>query len=263
MVQLAAGIAVTEQRKRIEVTDIEWVVNSSQMIPRPEKKIPLFPAVGYVNGLAVYGANLGMLLEIEVTCLEAQKAGDGKVNITGVVDEEELGGGTKTLRRRSMARNSVDNVITVLRKFGLEPNDYDLHVNFPGGIPIDGPSAGVAMATAIASAMMRIPVDHRIAMTGEVSIHGKIKPVGGIVAKVEAAAQAGVTKIYIPKENWQIIFNQIENLQVIAIEHIDEIFAALFQLERDTNAVYSNSLKQKATLASVALLHAEQSHVSS
>jgi Lon-like ATP-dependent protease len=233
------------------------------MIPRPEKKIPLTPAVGYVNGLAVYGANLGMLLEIEVTCLEAQKAGDGKVNITGVVDEEELGGGTKTLRRRSMARNSVDNVITVLRKFGLEPSDYDLHVNFPGGIPIDGPSAGIAMATAIASAMTRIPVDHRIAMTGEVSIHGKIKPVGGIVAKVEAAAQAGVTKIYIPKENWQIIFNQIENLQVIAIEHIDEIFATLFQLERDTNTVYANSLKQKAPLVSVSLLHAEQSHVSS
>ena len=131
--------------------------------------------------------------------------------ITGVVDEEEIGGG-RTLRRKSMARGSVENVLTVLKRFGYKPNDYDLHINFPGGVPIDGPSAGISMATAIASAIHKIPVDNKIAMTGEMSIHGKVKPVGGVVAKVEAAFQAGATRLLFRSENWQDIFADLAGL---------------------------------------------------
>lgn len=233
IVQLAAGVALTEGRPGITAEDVEWVARSSQMTPRPEKKVPAEPTVGFVNGLAVYGPNMGTLLEIEVTALPAGRNGGGTVNITGVVDEEELGGGNKTLRRKSMARGSVENVITVLRRFGLQPHDYDLHVNFPGGVPIDGPSAGMAMATAIASAILGIPVDNRTAMTGEVSIHGKIKPVGGVVAKVEAAFQAGAVQVFIPKENWQAIFAHLGgDLSVVPVDHIDEVFASLFAIER-------------------------------
>ena len=259
IVQLAAGIALTEGRKDITPEDVEWVVRSSQMTPRPEKKIPLEPAVGLVNGLAVFGPNMGTLLEIEVTASAAELPGNGKVNITGVVDEEELGGGgSKTLRRKSMARGSVENVITVLRRFGLQPQNYDLHVNFPGGIPIDGPSAGIAMATAIASAILGIPIDNKIAMTGEVSIHGKVKPVGGVVAKVEAAFQAGVTKVYIPKENWQSIFADLGGgLEVVPLEHIDQLFSDLFQIERkELRAVVPNIAGDNAA-PSVSVLHAE------
>ena len=259
IVQLAAGIALTEGRKDITPEDVEWVVRSSQMTPRPEKKIPLEPAVGLVNGLAVFGPNMGTLLEIEVTASAAELPGNGKVNITGVVDEEELGGGgSKTLRRKSMARGSVENVITVLRRFGLQPQNYDLHVNFPGGIPIDGPSAGIAMATAIASAILGIPIDNKIAMTGEVSIHAKVKPVGGVVAKVEAAFQAGVTKVYIPKENWQSIFADLGGgLEVVPLEHIDQLFSDLFQIERkELRAVVPNIAGDNAA-PSVSVLHAE------
>ncbi|MCI3923590.1 ATP-dependent protease LonB [Paenibacillus sp. TRM 82003] len=259
IVQLSAGVAMTEGRSEISATDVEWVVRSSQMTPRPERKIPSEPMVGFVNGLAVYGPNMGTLLEIEVTANAAERQGAGKINITGVVDEEELGGGSKTLRRKSMARGSVENVMTVLRRFGLQPHDYDLHVNFPGGVPIDGPSAGVAMATAISSAILGIPIDNRIAMTGEVSIHGKVKPVGGVVAKVEAAFQAGATKVFIPKENWQAIFEDLGGgLEVVALDNIDELFSALFDIERET-FMSLPGLAGDAASPSVSVLHAEGS----
>jgi Lon-like ATP-dependent protease len=175
----------------------------------------------------VYGPNLGTLLEIEVSAIPAA-AGKGQFTITGVVDEEELGGGSRTLRRKSMARGSVENVLTVLRRFGLNPQDYDLHINFPGGTPIDGPSAGIAMATAIASAIKGQPINNRLAMTGEVGIHGNVKPVGGVLAKVEAAFQAGATEVIIPKDNWQAIFADLEGLKVIAVERIEEVFGQVF-----------------------------------
>ncbi len=98
VIQLAAGIALTDKRDEITAADIEWVVNSSQIPPRPERKIPAQPQIGFVNGLAVYGPNLGTLLEIEVTAIPIAAAGTGKFNITGVVDEEEMGGGSRTIR---------------------------------------------------------------------------------------------------------------------------------------------------------------------
>jgi Lon-like ATP-dependent protease len=223
IIQLAAGLALADKRQEISAADIEWVVNSSQIPPRPEKKIPLEPQVGFVNGLAVYGPNLGTLLEIEVIAIPAASPGTGKFTITGVVDEEEMGGGSRTIRRKSMARGSVENVLTVLRNLGMDTSDYDLHINFPGGTPIDGPSAGVSMAAAIASAVYNIPVDNKIAMTGEISIHGKVKPVGGVVAKVEAAFQAGATKVIIPKENWQEILAELQGLEIIPVDSIEEV----------------------------------------
>ena len=204
IIQLAAGLALTEKRETLQASDVEWVAGSSQIQPRPDRKVPQQPQIGFVNGLAVYGPNMGTILEIEVSAVPVLKD-QGRINITGVVDEEEIGGGSRTLRRKSMAKGSVENVITVLKAMGLRPNDYDLHINFPGGTPIDGPSAGIAMATAIASAIQGRPVDHETAMTGEISIHGRVKPIGGVLAKVEAAFQAGAKTVIIPAENWQSI----------------------------------------------------------
>jgi len=223
IVQLAAGLAMTDNKEELGAADVEWVVSSSQLSPRPEKKVPGQPQIGFVNGLAVYGPNLGTLLEIEVTAIRASEPGKGVFNITGVVDEEEVGGGSRTLRRKSMARGSVENVLTVLRRLDMTPDDYDLHINFPGGVPIDGPSAGISMATAIASAINRIPVDNRLAMTGEVSIHGNVKPIGGVVAKVEAAVQAGVTKVIIPRENWQELFTSLEGITIVPVDTIEDV----------------------------------------
>ncbi|MFD3269505.1 ATP-dependent protease LonB [Paenibacillus dendritiformis] len=259
MIQLAAGLAMSEGRSAIEGADVEWVANSSQIPPRPDRKVPSEPQIGLVNGLAVYGPSMGALLEIEVNSIRV-KNGTGTYTITGVVDEEELGGGSRTLRRKSMAKGSVENVLTVLRSLGYEPSNYDLHINFPGGSPVDGPSAGVAMVIAIASAMNQWPVDNKLAMTGEISIHGRIKPVGGVLAKVEAAFQAGATRVLIPKENWLEIFADLEGgLQVIPIEHVDEAFAHTFGHVMEEGAHPAAKPYERAAGAAMPLLHAEAS----
>ncbi|AZK46474.1 ATP-dependent protease LonB [Paenibacillus lentus] len=234
MVQLAAGLALTEQRDHLLASDLEWVATSSQLSPRPDRKVNEQSEIGVVNGLAVYGPNMGTLLDIEATAVPVQK-GKGVYTITGVIDEEEIGGGNRTLRRKSMAKGSVENVLTVLKSVGLHPANYNLHINFPGGTPIDGPSAGMAIATAIASAIKRVPVDNRIAMTGELGIHGKVKPVGGVVAKVEAAFQAGATTVLIPKDNWQTLFEGLQGLRVIPVESISEAFRHVFGPEAEKN----------------------------
>ncbi|MFL1674667.1 ATP-dependent protease LonB [Paenibacillus dendritiformis] len=259
MIQLAAGLAMSEGRSAIEGADVEWVANSSQIPPRPDRKVPSEPQIGLVNGLAVYGPSMGALLEIEVNSIRV-KNGTGTYTITGVVDEEELGGGSRTLRRKSMAKGSVENVLTVLRSLGYEPSNYDLHINFPGGSPVDGPSAGVAMVIAIASAMNQWPVDNKLAMTGEISIHGRVKPVGGVLAKVEAAFQAGATRVLIPKENWLEIFADLEGgLQVIPIEHVDEAFAHTFGHVMEEGAHPAAKPYERAAGAAMPLLHAEAS----
>lgn len=258
IVQLAAGVALTEGRHAISIADVEWVVNSSQISPRPEKKIPGEPQVGFVNGLAVYGPNLGTLLEIEVSAIPARDRGEGKFTITGVVDEEEMGGGSaRTIRRKSMARGSVENVLTVLKRLGYDAENYDLHINFPGGIPVDGPSAGIAMAVAIASAISGTKVDNHIAMTGEISIHGKVKPVGGVVAKVEAALQAGATQVFIPKDNWQELFANLPNAQVTPVETIEEVLRQVLGFETlpEPNIIAMPGKSERISTSTI--LHAE------
>jgi len=228
LLQIAAGLAISEGRNRITRADVEWVVHMSQLSPRPERKVPDRPLVGVANGLAVYGPSAGALMEVEVSLLEAAREGRGGVTLTGVVDEEEIGGGSRVLRRKSLVRSSVENVLTVLRKRGLRPHDYDLHINFPGGVPVDGPSAGTAILVAIYSALTGRPVDNLAAMTGEVSIHGKVKPVGGIVAKVEAARHAGAKRVFIPRENYQALFAEWPDIQVIPVDAVDEVLEQVF-----------------------------------
>lgn len=246
VVQIAAGIAMSEEREKIKTSDVEWVVHSSQISPRPEKKVPLSPQVGLVNGLAVFGPNMGVLLEIEVIANPAKEKGKGSINITGVVEEETMGGGNRSIRRKSMAKGSVENVLTVLRRTDINPYHYDLHVNFPGGTPIDGPSAGITMATAIYSAIKNIPVDNKIAMTGEISIHGKVKPIGGVVAKVEAAIQAGATRVIIPKDNYQALFQEMKEIEVIPVEYLEDVFKLALLEEQPQEETMDAKLPQTA-----------------
>lgn len=223
LVQITAGLAITEGRKKIGVRDIEWVIQSGQYSPRPNIKVPAQPQVGYVNGLAVFGPNMGALIQVEVSAIPVAP-GMGKVITTGVVDEEEMGQSGRTIRRKSMARGSVENVLTAIRKFlDVNPNDYEIHINFPGGVPIDGPSAGITLATAIYSALSGQMIDNELAMTGEISIRGGVLPVGGIVPKIAAAKEAGAKRIIIPKENWQEMFDGETDIRIIPVERIEEV----------------------------------------
>ena len=132
-----------------------------------------------------------------------------------------------------MAKSSIENVVTVLTNvLDLHTEDYDLHVNFPGGVPLDGPSAGIAVATAVYSAITKKPVDNRLAMTGELSIRGQVRPVGGVVAKVEAALEAGCQRVLIPRDNWQEVFRTLA-VEVIAVDYLrDVIKEAMVALEK-------------------------------
>lgn len=237
IVQIAAGIMMGTGQNVIPTEEVEWVVNSGQLQPRPDRRIPEKPLIGFVNGLAVTGPNMGMLLELEVDVRPAKEAGRGSVVVTGVVEEEEMGGAGRTMRRKSMAKGSVENVLTVLKRYlDCDPRDFDIHVNFPGGVPVDGPSAGVTIATAVYSALTGRPVDNRLAMTGEVSIRGFVKPVGGVVSKVQAARQAGCTRVLIPRENWQESFRDIPGLKIIAVDRLEEVFARAFSIDADVAA---------------------------
>lgn len=235
MIQIAAGLALTDGRKTIEKKDIEWVISSGQYAPRPEKKVPAKPQIGYTNGLAVYGPNMGTIVEVEVAAIPVEK-GRGRVITTGVIEEEEMGEYGRTVRRKSMAKGSVENVLTVLRRFlKVNCDNYDLHINFPGGVPLDGPSAGITLVTAIYSAITNKPVHNRLAMTGEVSILGHVMPIGGVVPKIKAAKEAGVERVIIPKENWQDSFVEEKAVKIIPVTRIEEVVElALLPEERLT-----------------------------
>ncbi|GGE75987.1 ATP-dependent protease LonB [Priestia taiwanensis] len=226
LVQIAAGMAITKNETTIYNEDVEWVVYSSRLAPRHEKMIPTKPRVGIVNGLAVYGPDTGALLEIEVNAIKTEE--QGSITVTGIVEEESLGNSGKSIRRKSMAKGSVENVVTVLRKLELLTKGYDIHVNFPGGIPVDGPSAGIAIATGIYSAVSGIPITNMIAMTGEISVYGDVKPVGGVRAKIKAAKKAGAKTVLIPKENHQEMIQHVEGITVIPVSHIEEVFHITF-----------------------------------
>lgn len=223
MVQLATGMARSRGSHRVTLQIIEKVVQSGQYSPRTESKKHESPGVGMVNGLAVYGPNQGVVIEVEAVTIKVDN-GLGKWNATGVIDEEDIGGYNRTMRRKSAARGSVDTVMTALRWVcDADMRDYDVHINFPGGTPVDGPSAGVAMAVAVLSAMKDYAVDNFLAMTGEVSVRGIIKPVGGVIAKIEAARKIGIKRVIIPRENWLKIFNDMTSIEVVPVSTLEEV----------------------------------------
>jgi len=227
IVQIASGISQLEGRRIISRKDVEWVIEFGNLAPRIDKKVCSGEYIGCINGLAVYGNSTGMVMDIEANAVKASK-GKGEMKLTGIIEEEQIDAKGQKLKKTSSAKASVENVITALKTFfNIDCRDYDIHLNFPGGIPVDGPSAGTAIATAIYSAIMNIPIRSDIAMTGEISIRGFVKPVGGVAAKVEAAKLAGIKKVFIPKDNWQDLFLDT-GIEVIPVNHINELFDKVF-----------------------------------
>jgi ATP-dependent Lon protease len=172
--------------------------------------------VGLCNGLAVtmFG---GDLLPAEVTVVP----GKGKITLTGKLGEV----------MQESAQAAVSYLRSRAESFGL-PRDFqakvDMHVHFPeGAIPKDGPSAGITMTTAMASALMRVPVRQHIAMTGEVTLRGRVLPIGGLKEKILAAHRAGVTTVLIPEENAKDLKDipaaVLDEVAVIPVKHMDEV----------------------------------------
>ena len=217
MVQMASGLAQLDDRKTILPSDMEWVIESGHYLKRPEHLAALENRIGAVHGLAVHGSHQGAVMEIEA----AAEKGDGLLRVTGIVEQEDLGEAGHTLRRKSTALSSAENVQTLLRRLGYLDGGTDIHINFPGGMPVDGPSAGAAMAVAAVSALTGRPVDGSAAITGEISVQGRVLPVGGVPAKVEAAKKAGLVRVLVPRDNDA---QRLQNagIQVILIDTIED-----------------------------------------
>lgn len=169
------------------------------------------PEVGRVLGLAVAGF-LGVVLEIEAVAFPAREAGRGQWRFN------ETAG--------SMARDSVFNAGAVLRRLlGRDLSQYDLHVNVVGGGNIDGPSAGLAIFLALYSALTQAPLRQTVAVTGEISLTGQVKPVGGIPEKILGARQAGVETVIIPWDNRDDVPALADGPRVIAVKEVDAVLS--------------------------------------
>lgn len=221
IVQMCAGLAQMEARDRITAADVNWVVASGHYAARPAQGADTADRVGRVHGLAVQGSHQGTLMDIEAVVT----VGTGRVQVTGIVEEEELGHEGHRLRRKSTAFTSAEHVRTVLTRMGWDLTGRDVHISFPGGAPVDGPSAGVAMALAAISALTERPVDGHCAVTGELGVQGSVKPVGGVPAKVDAAVQAGLTRVLIPRENQPEVFRN--DVCIISADTLEDALHAV------------------------------------
>ncbi len=229
IVQMCAGLAQMEGRSDITPADVSWVVISGHYPARPSQRADTVSRVGFVHGLAVSGST-GAVMDIEAVVT----AGTGQVHVTGIVDEEELGQEGHRMRRKSTARGSAENVRTLLTAMGFRLDGRDVHINFPGGAPVDGPSAGAAMALVAISALTDYPVDGSSALTGEITVHGAVKAVGGVPDKVAAAKAAGLKRVFIPTENDAETLHT-EGIEVVCVSTLTEVIAAML-LPRQENA---------------------------
>ena len=237
LIQTAGAYANIEKRDNITTEDIEWVAECSRFTAISEPKVSAEEYIGKVNGLAVYGASKGTLMTIEAKACEVEK-GNGSVKITGIVESETLERRGQKLNRESTVKASVENVLTLLaERYNTNPKNYNIHLNFPGGMPVDGPSAGVAIFIALYSAIHNIPVKNDIAFTGEISIFGNVLPVGGVKEKIAAAKSAGVNKVFIPKENDRNYLHTI-GTNVLSVANISEV----------TNAVFKNNIDEQTPI---------------
>lgn len=224
LVQSLASLAEMKGRNWVGSADLEWVAEAGHYQPYPRQKVTAVPRVGVVNGLAVTGGMGGAVLTVEV---KMQKSTAPHLQVTGIVEEEEIRSPHGVSKRKSNARSSAENVLTVLEGFGFDRSQYAVHINFPGGMPVDGPSAGTAMFLAAYSAFTGAAVPGDVALTGEISLTGKILPVGGVTEKLQAAEEAGVTRAYIPKANWQERYERLE-LEAVPVEEIEELLEMVF-----------------------------------
>ena len=244
LIQLCSGIAINEERDYITEDDIKWVIENGQYTEIQEKKISDRPEVGVVNGLAVHGANIGMLMEIEATAKKIEGRA-GELKISGIIEEEEITMSNRKVKRKSTAFSSIQNVLTALNNiYDLKCDKYDIHINIPGGIPVDGPSAGIAIATAVYSAILELPIDNKVAMTGEISLLGTVNPIGGVNAKILAAQKAGANRVIIPADNWNESFLNYEGIDVIKVSNIKEVLDVCI-LNNDKTKIDILSAKEK------------------
>lgn len=195
--------------------DVYKVVQVSRMSPFVMQRASETLQQGHVFGLGVAGF-LGSVIEIEAVAFPAREAGKGSIRFNQTAG--------------NMAKDSVFNAAAVVRKLtGKELADYDIHVNVIGGGNIDGPSAGTAILTALISAITGRRIRQSVAVTGEISIQGLVKPVGGVFEKAYGTKQAGIKRMIIPQENAKDIPQDHLGLEILPVETAQQALEILLE----------------------------------
>ena len=204
-----------ENQHKITLKDVEEVISIGRYSPFERLDNLDKSEVGHVYGLGVSGF-LGSTIEIEATVFPAKKKGHGTIKFNDTAG--------------SMAKDSVFNAASVIRKItDKDIKDYDVHVNVIGGGQIDGPSAGAAITVCIISALTERPIRQDVAITGEISLRGNVKPVGGIFEKIYGARRKGIKLVAIPKDNEKEVPLGLEDIEVKSISHIEELMEIVFE----------------------------------
>lgn len=186
-------------------------------------------AVGKVNGLAVMGGDSGIVLPIMAEVTPPQSRAEGRVIATGML--------------KDIAKEAVLNVSAVIKKVtGKNIINQDIHIQFVGTYEgVEGDSASISIATAVISALENIPVNQTVAMTGSLSVRGDVLPVGGVTYKIEAAAQAGIKKVIIPKSNEaDVLIEDIykDEIEIIPVMNITEVIEHSLVGNRKNNILH-------------------------
>ena len=184
------------------------------------------PQIGLVNGLA-YTSVGGELLHVEVVTVP----GSGKIEITGKLGEV----------MQESAKAAFSYVKSISHRLGVAPEwftQHDIHIHVPeGATPKDGPSAGVTLATALTSAVAGYAVKQDVAMTGEITIRGRILPIGGLKEKMLAAKQAGVTTVIIPQKNKKDMAKIPKEIKggmtVMAFSEVEDVLRTVLEVNQD------------------------------
>ncbi|MGH4051709.1 MAG: Lon family ATP-dependent protease [Clostridium sp.] len=207
--------AVDESQIKIEMKDLLDVISISRLFPYEEIDKAVKFEVGHIYGLGVSGY-IGSTIEIETAVFESKEKGKGQVRFNDTAG--------------SMAKDSVFNAASVIRKTtNKDIKDYDIHVNIVGGGKIDGPSAGAAITVCIISSLLDKPLRQDIAVTGEISLRGIIKPVGGIFEKIYGARRKGIKLVIIPNDNEKEVPMGLKDIEIKTATNIEELMKLVFE----------------------------------
>jgi ATP-dependent Lon protease len=193
--------------------DVRVVVQTGRLVQHTLVKARAAREVGKSFGLGVHNY-LGSIIEIEAMAFPASQPGKGTIRFNDTAG--------------TMAKDSVFNATSVLRaQTGIDVVDYDLHINVVGGGLIDGPSAGLAIFLALYSAITKTPLPQDVAITGELSIQGKIRAVGGVIEKLYAARQSGMRTLLLPKENAREVDASLSGIRIVPVASVNDALKEL------------------------------------
>ena len=212
---LLYSLKESQEAVTISKKDVQDVISIGRFSPYEILDVAETYDIGHVYGLGVSGF-LGSTLEIEAAVFPSHKKGAGTVRFNDTAG--------------TMAKDSVFNAASVIRKLtDKDIRDYDIHVNVVGGGNIDGPSAGTAITICVISALLNKPIRQDTAITGEISLRGRVKPVGGIFEKIYGARRKGIKLVIVPKDNAKDIPSDLRGIEVKAVATIEEVMELLFE----------------------------------